>query len=95
MNRTCAPRTKPTSLGVTNFDTAKVAYMRYMFYDCSSLTTIYASELWSTANVIYPSNMFTNCSKLSGAIAYDSDKTSADYANYTTGYFTYKAAPTA
>ena len=37
--------------------------------------------------------MFYNCSKLRGAISYNSSKIDATYANYTTGYLTYKAAP--
>ena len=39
-------------------------------------------------------NMFGNCAKLKGAISYDSSKTDATYANWTTGYFTYQAAST-
>ena len=32
--------------------------------------------------------MFSNCSSLTGAISYDREKTDANYANPTTGYFT-------
>ena len=85
---------KLTSLDVSNFNTANVTDMRNMFYGCSKLTTIYASDRWSTANVTSSSNMFNFCSSLVGAISYDSNKVDATYANYTTGYFTYKAAPT-
>lgn len=37
--------------------------------------------------------MFKNCSNLKGAISYDASKTDIYYANYNTGYFTYKEAP--
>ena len=83
-----------TSLDVSNFNTANVTDMSGMFFSCSKLTTIYASDRWTTANVTSSSNMFKSCSSLVGAISYDSNKVDATYANYTTGYFTYKAAPT-
>ena len=34
--------------------------------------------------------MFYYCTSLVGAISYDRNKTDATYANYTTGYFTFK-----
>ena len=83
-----------TSLDCSNWNTANVTDMRFMFYGCSKLTTIYASDRWTTANVTSSSNMFKSCSSLVGAISYVSNKVDATYANYTTGYFTYKAAPT-
>ena len=83
-----------TSLDLSNFDTSNVTDMHNMFNSCSKLTTIYASDRWSTANVTSSSNMFKSCSSLVGAISYDSNKVDATYANYTTGYFTYKAAST-
>jgi len=59
---------------------------------------IYVSELWNTDNVSFRGynntlgyNMFYNCPELSGAIAYDENKTSLEYANYETGYLTYKS----
>lgn len=83
-----------TSLDLSNFNTSNVTDMSGMFFNCSKLTTIYASDRWSTANVTSSSNMFKSCSSLVGAISYDSNKVDATYANYTTGYFTYKAAST-
>lgn len=63
-----------------------------------SLSKIYVSELWNTDNVSarYFNNtlgykMFYNCPSLSGAISYDSTKTDLTYANYETGYLTYKS----
>lgn len=81
-----------TSLDLSRFDTGNVVNMFSMLKDCSSLETIYASDLWSTDAVTSSGSMFTGCSKLVGAISYDSSMLDATYANYTTGYFTYKAA---
>ena len=76
------------SLDLSNFDTSKVTTMYQMFYDCTNLKTIFASDNYKTANVTASGDMFTGCTSLVGAISYDSNKTNADYANYTTGYFT-------
>ena len=63
-----------------------------------NINKIYVSELWNTDNVsarYYNNtlgyNMFYNCPVLSGAISYDENKTSLEYANYETGYLTYKS----
>lgn len=82
-----------TSLDLSSWDTSKVTNMNYMFQTCRKLTKIYASGLWSTASVTSSTGMFGDCSNLSGAISYNSNKVDATYANYTTGYLTYKAAP--
>ncbi len=80
-----------TSLDLSNFNTANVWNMDYMFNNCSDLVTIYASESFTTVGVTTPSdNMFVGCTSLVGAISYDPNKTNAKYANYTTGYFTFK-----
>ena len=81
--------------GLNLLNTSKVTNMNYMFQTCRKLTKIYASGLWSTASVSVTSStgMFGDCSNLSGAISYNSNKVDATYANYTTGYLTYKAAP--
>lgn len=60
----------------------------------SSLRTIYVSDLWNVNNVSSQSNMdnmFSDCVSLVGAISYDSSKLNQTYANYTTGYLTYKS----
>lgn len=75
-------------LDLSHFNTAKVKNMRFMFQDCESLTTIYAGDGFSTENVESGADMFLDCRQLKGAIAYDSSKTSHNYANSTTGYFT-------
>ena len=83
-----------TTLDLSNFDTSSVTDMNYMFECCSNLTTIYVSDKWNTNKVSKNSRMFLYCSSLKGAISYDSTKTDATYANWTTGYFTYKAVST-
>lgn len=76
------------TLDLTALNTASVKDMSGMFLNCTSLTTIYASDLFSTANVENSADMFTDCSHLQGVIAYDGSKTTHEYANYATGYFT-------
>ena len=82
-----------TSLDLSSWDTSNVTNMSDMFRYCKALTRIYASDLWSTASVTSSGSMFDYCDKLSGKISYNSSKNDATYANYTTGYLTYKAAP--
>ena len=77
-----------SSLDLSNFNTAKVTDMSYMFYGCSTLQTIYVSDnfvVTGITNDSYKKNLFTNCNALP---AFDATKTSSDYANYKTGYFT-------
>ena len=61
----------------------------------SSLKTIYVSDLWDiskvTGETMIATRMFNGCESLVGAIPYDSSKTDRTYANYTTGYLTYKS----
>ena len=82
-----------TTLDVSNFDTKNVERMYEMFRYCHALTTIYASEKFVTTacgrdRYWY---MFADCANLVGAVPYDGNKVDGDMANYTTGYFTYKA----
>ena len=46
-----------------NFNTSKVTYMSYMFYNCSSLTSLDFSS-FNTSNVTNMKNMFWDCSSL-------------------------------
>ena len=86
---------KLTSLNLSGWSTSGVTDTSYMFNGCKVLKTIYASELWSTTSVTNSAYMFYGCTALKGAIPYSASKTSANYANYTTGYLTYKAATAA
>ena len=81
-----------TSLDVSNFDTQNVTDMRLMFNGCVNLATIYASDKFVITACSEDEGMFENCKKLVGAVPYDKNKVGKEMANYTTGYFTYKAA---
>ena len=81
-----------TTLDVSNFDTQNVTDMSRMFKSCSALTTIYASDKFVTTACEEDENMFAECANLVGAIPYDENKMGKEMANYTTGYFTDKAA---
>ena len=80
------------SLDLSNFDTHNVIDIAYMFFGCVNLTTIYASDKFVTTACSDDDGMFSNCKKLVGAVPYDKNKVGKEMANYTTGYFTYKAA---
>ena len=80
------------TLDVSNFDTQNVTDMSWMFYDCKALTTIYTSDKFVTTACEKDKNMFADCTNLVGAVPYDENKVGKEMANYTTGYFTDKAA---
>ena len=82
---------KLTTLDVSNFDTKNVTDMNSMFLRCSALTTIYASDKFVTTACEKDEDMFKGCYSLVGAVPYDGNKVGKEMANYTTGYFTYKA----
>ena len=52
-------------------DTANVTSMTYMFYSCSSLTTV---SLFNTSNVTDMSGMFRECSSLTAVPLFDTSK---------------------
>ena len=84
-----------TTLDLSNFDTKNVTTMGNMFMGCEALTTIYASEKYVTTKCkedIFYAYMFAGCTNLVGAVPYDESKVGKEMANYTTGYFTYKAS---
>ena len=81
-----------TTLDLSSFETQNVTDMSRMFKDCSALTTIYASDKFVTTACEEDENMFAECANLVGAIPYDENKMGKEMANYTTGYFTDKAA---
>ena len=81
-----------TTLDVSSFETQNVTGMECMFYRCSALTTIYASDKFVTTACEVDENMFAECVNLVGAVPYDENKVGKEMANYTTGYFTDKAA---
>ena len=81
-----------TTLDVSNFDTKNVTNMSWMFSFDPALTTIYASDKFVTTACEEDENMFKDCINLVGAVPYDENKLGKEMANYTTGYFTDKAA---
>ena len=81
-----------TTLDLSSFKTQNVTDMSRMFKSCSALTTIYASDKFVTTACEEDENMFAECTNLVGAIPYDENKLGKEMANYTTGYFTDKAA---
>ena len=79
---------KLKKLDLSNFNTTKVKNMSGMFFGCSMLQTIYVSDnfvVTGITNEDYKKDMFTGCKALP---EYGDAKTSSDYANYKTGYFT-------
>ena len=81
-----------TSLDISNFNTQNVTDMGYLFYSCMNLATIYASDKFVTTACLDGAEMFGRCENLVGAVSYDPNMVGKEMANYTTGYFTYKAA---
>ena len=81
-----------TTLDVSNFDTQNVTNMGWMFCNNPALTTIYASDKFVTTACEKDEDMFAGCTNLVGAVPYDENKVGKEMANYTTGYFTDKAA---
>ena len=77
-------------IDIHNFETKNVTNMSNMFRICFKLKTIYVSELWNTSLVTDSTYMFLSDTLLTGAVPFDSTKTDASMANYTTGYLTYK-----
>jgi len=82
---------------LSNFNTANVKEISWMFYGCRSLTTIYAGSGWSTAAVTSSANMFWNCTSLVGGqgTTYDASHIDKTYARIdggpsNPGYFTEK-----
>ena len=73
-------------LDLSNFYTPNLNIMNNVFKDCTSLTTIYASDKFQIGK--QGTDVFTGCDKLKGEIGFQKSKTDMTYANYKTGYFT-------
>lgn len=74
-------------LDLSNFNTSNVTRMDYMFMFSDKLTTIYASNAFTTAHVNISEYMFFGCESLVGVIPYDATKLDKEWANNVTGYF--------
>ncbi len=90
--------TKLETVDMSNWDTSKVTDLTSMFFNCKGLTTLYASEKWSTASFTHIDGAFSGCQKLVGGngTSYAVARvTTAEYARIDTpempGYLTYKA----
>lgn len=57
-----------SSVNVSSFNTSNVQNMFLMFAECKNLTTIYASNLWSTASVTNGLRMFSSDTELVGSM---------------------------
>ena len=76
-------QTAISSLDLSKFDTSNVTNMEKMFYNMPNITTIYASNLWTTMNVTSSANMFTYDTNLVGGFGttYSSSYTGITYAH--------------
>jgi len=81
-----------TSIDLSSFNAANVSDLHRMFYNCSSLTTIYCNDAWSCDK---STNMFDGCTALVGGkgTKYDANHVDAAYAHIdggtaNPGYFT-------
>lgn len=83
---------KLKTIDMTGANTANVTKMDSMFSNCQTLEAIYVGDGFSTASVQSSDRMFLYDYALKGAIPYEVGKDDAAYANYTTGYLTFKAA---
>ncbi|MBQ8909302.1 MAG: BspA family leucine-rich repeat surface protein [Clostridia bacterium] len=82
-----------TTLDLSSWDTSKVTDMEHMFSGCYDLCTIYVGDDWSVNSVTKSDAMFQACENLFGAERWSEDnENDKTYADYETGYLTYKAA---
>ena len=61
--------------------------MASMFKGCSSLTTVYVSDQFTTTATQGNDDMFNGCTHIEGATAYDENKADLSRANYRYGFF--------
>lgn len=88
-------------LDLSKFDTSHTIYMRSLFCDCQSITTIYVGDNWKPYNQFHNPDgyqMFEGCINLKGSsgTVYDLTHTDYTYAHIdggpeNPGYLTYKA----
>ena len=86
-----------TSIDISSFKTSSLTNADGMFYNCTALTTIFASEEWSTEKISEGSQMFRYSTKLVGGkgTTYDENHIDHTYAHIdggtsNPGYFTDK-----
>ncbi len=79
-----------TTLDLSTFDTGKVTDMSYMFRGDGVLAEIFVSDTFVTDAVDNSDDMFSSCEGLPSYS--DDNQNDKTMANYTTGYFKYKAS---
>lgn len=82
------------TLDLSSWDTTGIQSCDAMFNDCYELKTIYVSDKFNVSNATSGPTLFYNCYNLKGqsGFSYSAYTCGKEYANYQTGYFTYKAA---
>ena len=60
----CSSMTSITLNDKDNKKANEVAYLNYMFAECTNLESLKGLSNWNTENVLYINNMFQNCSSL-------------------------------
>ena len=82
-----------TSLDITSFTVSSDnnLTLQFMFGYCYNLETIFCNSDFNNGHVVpnYGNSMFFGCTNLKGAVDFNSSNTNYDFANPTTGYFTY------
>ncbi len=65
--------------------------LQFMFGYCYNLETIFCNSDFNNGHVVpnYSISLFIGCTNLKGAVDFNSSNTNYDFANPTTGYFTY------
>lgn len=81
-------------LDLNSFNTSSVTNMHEMLSGCSQLETVYVSDLWDIENVSTSQSIFGYSFNIKGQSGktYNGNHLGKEWANYETGYFTYKNA---
>ncbi len=81
------------SLDITSFTVSSDnnLTLQFMFGYCYNLETIFCNSDFNNGHVVpnYSISLFIGCTNLKGAVDFNSSNTNYDFANPTTGYFTY------
>lgn len=78
-------------LDLTSMDTSSLGSSARMFFNCTSLETIFTSDKFVTTYITKGDSMFEGCSKLYGGrgTIYDSSYVDSSYARHDDGYMSY------
>ena len=78
-----------TTIDLSSFNPANNIFVDEMFSECDNLKTIYCNNRWKVTKYL-GLNAFASSPELVGAVSYDPEKISIEFANPVTGYFTHK-----